>query len=100
VARPARHQPKLCPPYNEGACSCQCPKCDGQGHPTGSYPTPVTDPQEMAGWMQREEDAYQKGRKALATELLDDIKYGGSSGDDDGADLSMVMDKLMEIENG
>lgn len=29
-----KHQPKLCPPGNEGGCSCQCPRCDGQGHPT------------------------------------------------------------------
>lgn len=28
------------------------------------YPTPVTDPKEMAGWMQRERAAYEQGYEA------------------------------------
>ena len=52
----------------------KCPKCGYRNHdprpcvpvygPT--YPTPVTDLQEIAGWMRREQEAYDQGRADAA----------------------------------
>lgn len=67
--------------------------------PPPTYPTPVTDQREMAGWMRRENEAYGQGRRDAVDEIragLDGVRRNG--GMIATADVQAVLDEVRASE--